>query len=213
MLRIALMSAAAAIMVPAAASAATFFQFQFDWSAGGTEYSLFGTTDPGQNAPGTYDVASGMNFSIDGVDQGFMAYDGRVGSVTVGDFTQRSGEVNVLFADAGGGDFTATLQNNFTWFTSDPWNFSQADQGGTLAYTLSAGNFYIHDEGQSDPNPDPASNLFIPGNNDGFTSDSFNVGRNNIPGTATVIPLPAALPLLATALFGLGVLGWRRRAA
>lgn len=217
MFRSALLASVAALALPVGAQAATYFQFSLEWTAdidGDTNtYRLFGVTDPGDNMPGTYEVSDNMRFSVNGVEQGFTSFDGRVGSVTLGNFTQRSGDVNVDISAGVGDSFSVALAApNFTWFTDDGWDFSQADQGGRLAYTLSAGAFYVHNEGQLDPNP-TGTQFWVPGNNAQFTLDSDGVGRNGISGIATVIPVPAAMPLLLSGLFGLGVIGWRRRRA
>ena len=51
--------------------------------------------------------------------------------------------------------------------------------------------------------------LFQANNPAGNISDGF--GIDNVAGTSTVIPLPAALPLFAGGLGLLGYLGWRRK--
>ena len=57
------------------------------------------------------------------------------------------------------------------------------------------------------PPPIGSSNSFCPGD---YTAGAtvFNVTN---PGEWTVVPLPAALPLFATAIAGMGLLGWRRK--
>jgi hypothetical protein len=61
----------------------------------------------------------------------------------------------------------------------------------------------------------PARTLFeVTGGLDGFgrTTDGLTFADGKvIPETPTTTPLPAALPLFATGLGGLGLLGWRRK--
>ena len=47
-----------------------------------------------------------------------------------------------------------------------------------------------------------------------ITSATFSFGTTagiNVPGVPSAIPLPGALPLFATGVVGLGLLGWRKK--
>ena len=50
-------------------------------------------------------------------------------------------------------------------------------------------------------------------NINGFATNEFWAAFNNITTSSSVsaVPLPAALPLFASGLVGLGLLGWRRK--
>ena len=44
-----------------------------------------------------------------------------------------------------------------------------------------------------------------------FTFNNTNISASAVSDVDSVVPLPAALPLFATGLAGLGLLGWRRK--
>jgi hypothetical protein len=47
-----------------------------------------------------------------------------------------------------------------------------------------------------------------------ITGATFSFGTTtgiNVPGVPSAIPLPGALPLFATGMVGLGLLGWRKK--
>jgi hypothetical protein len=48
-------------------------------------------------------------------------------------------------------------------------------------------------------------------NNGGFQSNEWWAAFNDITTSSSAVPLPAALPLFATGLAGLGLLFWRRK--
>jgi hypothetical protein len=76
-----------------------------------------------------------------------------------------------------------------------------------------------------DPNCDPTSqicNLEFTATLNGFTGSKITAGTFSVGGSDTfdsvsgtispaATPLPAALPLFATGIGGLGLLGWRRK--
>jgi hypothetical protein len=60
----------------------------------------------------------------------------------------------------------------------------------------------------------PVSTLLASGSADfdgGIVSVPGERGLASLAGTAVLTPLPAALPLFATGIGGLGLLGWRRK--
>lgn len=208
-----LLTSAALAMMPLAAAAATFFQFAFDWSSDGRSYSLFGATAAGQNATDVnYEVSDRLRFSIDGTEQGFNLYDGILRNAANTAWVSRPDRVDVRFAEDAGGGFTASFQNLFVWFTDEGWNFGAADQEGRRGYTVQNNGFFTFTQGRLVDSGTVQQGEFVPSLQAAFRLRDTEITNTTLTGTAAVIPLPPALPMLASALLGLGLLLRKRRA-
>lgn len=213
MYSISALSLLAAITFSAPASAATFFEFAFDWSSNGTDYQLSGTTEPGQDRlDRVYDVTQGLSFSIDGVDSGFQIYDGILRNFGNNDWDTTPDTAGVIFSEAGDGTITATLDNRFVWFSGAGWDFTSANQRGKRGYVIQR-QFVIFTDGREVRNQrEEQANQFVPSFQPNFSTRDQDISRQGFVGAASqvaVVPLPPALPMLAAGLLGLALL--RRR--
>jgi hypothetical protein len=141
-----------------------------------------------------------------------------------------------VFADNGGAglDSQSWNQGNITSATIQAGSYSATASGALLGgsggfSTDASGNlvtldFFMIQEG-SDTNGNPQFTYFMNASNDIWfacsdvlctTNTSFGASSppsidNTTISLVSSTPLPAALPLLATGLGGLGLLGWRRK--
>jgi hypothetical protein len=155
---------------------------------------------PGVILPGvTYStpVATGNFFNIDGGAGGYVGgfLDSVVGLKTL--------TITFDNPQVGFGFDTADLMGSFN---------VQIFSGATVLsnQTFSGARFYGFQDSSADITSVTITGAAAGGNVIGFDLDNFTY---NATPTVSAVPVPAALPLFATGLAGLGLLGWRRKKA
>ena len=148
-------------------------------------------------------------------------------SPIVGSYNDSTGAIQIGFGLQGGGSVSGTGSLDFGVAANAPlgsitFDFTGASTLGNGSYTLTFLNqTYTGGNSPQDPNSFTsiggntwimalwgANNYICCGGLGGFAGATLGA---DLRLSLTPVPLPAALPLLASALAGLGFLGWRRR--
>jgi hypothetical protein len=128
-------------------------------------------------------------------------------------------DVDLFGSDNGVGPslttYTATALSDQTFFVT--WNYHTEDTDGPhfdpAGYVINDVLHPLTDDGGSDDQSGSFLVSVLSGQVYGIYVDSTDsdFGRADLSVTASETPLPAALPLFASVLGGMGLLGWRRR--
>jgi hypothetical protein len=155
----------------------------FGGLSGGEDYTL---TAFFKAPPGTYSSADGGSITGGGTATLTINGQSHVFSLSVASLGINNFGSVILDMDDGSGHANEYLSMSF-WSPTLPASILTAFDGD-VAPGYGGGSFQV-----------------VPG----WSSGALNAGHLTVSAT----PIPAALPLLATALGGLGFVGWRRKAA
>jgi len=160
---------------------------------------------------GQFDAGSG--FILDGIQ--ILAPSLGTASATVSEGTAATGPITHTFTGQflTGGPLTGTTSGNIAFVEagggiSDVLVFSYTGGGVGAVATLTG--FFISDLEPGGSLVAPPASTFV-SEDTPFTFNNHNITASVISDVEVVTPLPAALPLFATGLGALGLLGWRRK--
>ena len=125
------------------------------------------------------------------------------GGLMTGSFDFDSGTLSNIDITTSGGNMAAHYTNGIYFSNSDPWT------GDRQAFYLSSGSYYLSIFNPSVDPDFPALNWLSEEYING--TSSYRSGGATFTAASVVTPIPAALPLAASALAGLGGLGWLKR--
>lgn len=177
-----------------------------------------------------YDSGFDANFTLTTYNFNYTAPNGDTSSASIGD-----SDIETFAAAYNNGSGSATVQWTFNWTATGTgtasldlaylYSVTVADyQAGETAFASSSlqlgldgtdnlqeAFFYFNNENGNDFDlPDLVMNFDV---TEGQTGSITVTMASNAAVSAPTVPLPAALPLLTSALFGLGAVARRRRAA